>query len=344
VANSPSTAARRVDPSGRPTLDPGGSDEPIDIRGLLAPFARHAKGAIAVVLAFTLALIGVSFLVPARYTAALTLTAENGGERSMSKSFAGLMALAGTSGILGGRTSPDFYAHLATSRTILESLLATEFTDPKTGQSRKLIDILDRSGKTPEERMGRSVEFLRKRVATGVDNTGVITIAVTQSAPGLAANVANRLAAQLNQFNIARLQFQSRAEREFAEERLQAVEAELRTAERQQLDFLQHNREYRQSPLLANEAERLDRAVRLRQEQFVTVNNAYQEARINEVRDTPVLTIIDAAMAPYKRSFPRRSIFAVGGVLIGLVAAVLLVRRWESGDRRASDPAALAQI
>ena len=94
---------------------------------------------------------------------------------------------------------------------------------------------------------------------------------------------------------------------------------------------------YRGSPLLEYEAGRLERTVQLKQELFLTITKAYEEARITEVRDTPILTIIDRAVAPVRRSSPRRKLmvyFALGaGAVVASGMAYLLDFRNTVGAR-----------
>ncbi len=55
---------------------------------------------------------------------------------------------------------------------------------------------------------------------------------------------------------------------------------------------------------------------------------AFEEARIAEARDIPVLTVIDSAVTPVRRSFPRRKLNVVLGLmlggLLGLAASIFL--------------------
>jgi uncharacterized protein involved in exopolysaccharide biosynthesis len=123
----------------------------------------------------------------------------------------------------------------------------------------------------------------------------------------------------LNQFNLERLQSQSRARRQFAQERRDEAEKELKDAESEQLRFLQTNRRYADSPLLSFEEQRLARQVQLRQDVFMTLTREYEQARIAEVRDTPLLTVIDQAVPPERRSFPPRKLI----VLLVMIASAL---------------------
>ncbi len=129
---------------------------------------------------------------------------------------------------------------------------------------------------------------------------------------------------ELNKFNVERRRSQSGEERIFTERRLQEVRKELADAEDELVRFLQRNRQFSEFSVASVGARSLERKVQMKQEVLATMSRSYEEARINEVRDTPVLTVIDRAEPPAWKSFPKRTIsvlvaLVVGGVLgIGL--------------------------
>src|SRR5207302_3590136 len=131
--------------------------------------------------------------------------------------------------------------------------------------------------------------------------------------PVLAAAVANRFVAYLNDFNTKSRQSQARERRKFIEQRLADGEGELRTAEESLRTFYERNRSWQQSPQLVFEEGRLRRQVDLRQEVQRTLRREYETARIEEVNDTPVITVIEPATLPTQPSAPRL------GALLGLV-------------------------
>ena len=304
---------------------------------ILTPLARQWR--LVVLCPIVLALVAgtVSFLVPLVYTATATFTpiSTSGSGLAGFASLAGITGLAGQLGLPtspGASTSPDYFADVLHSREILSSTLLTSFAEQRTegaGSSRLLIDIIRVKGKTEPERLSKGVRKLDKNIRTSVDKqTGIVTLEVRQGWPELAAAVANRLIDELNEFNLQRRQSQSRAQRQFTEQRLKQAEEELREAERTQLRFLETNRRYTESPVLTAEAARLERAVQLKQEVFLTLSKAFEEARIAEVRDTPVLTVIDRAVPPDRRSSPRRVLYVLVALVIGgfVGAATALVR------------------
>jgi uncharacterized protein involved in exopolysaccharide biosynthesis len=180
-------------------------------------------------------------------------------------------------------------------------------------------------GRTREEQLQNGSRILRRLTEATTDkSTGIVTLKVTLQSPRLASDVANHLVQLLNRFNLESRQSQSREQRRFSGERLAVAEQELRAAEQAQLAFLQRNRQYLDSPLLAFEYNRLSRQVQLRQEVYQTLTKAHEEARIAEVRDTPVLTVIDSAIAPIRPSGPRRVLGTMVALIFGGALGVLL--------------------
>ena len=65
--------------------------------------------------------------------------------------------------------------------------------------------------------------------------------------------------------------------------------------------------------------------MQLKQEVFLTLTKAHEEASIAEVRDTPVLTVIDPAVPPAMRSRPRRVLGVTVALIVGGLLGVALV-------------------
>jgi uncharacterized protein involved in exopolysaccharide biosynthesis len=101
----------------------------------------------------------------------------------------------------------------------------------------------------------------------------------------------------------------------------------MRSAEDRLQAFLQRNRDYRNSPELTFQQERLARDVSLQQTVFTTLAQSYEQAKIEEVRDTPALTLIDAPERPPQpdgSGLVKKGLLAVilGG-LLGLGVALV---------------------
>jgi uncharacterized protein involved in exopolysaccharide biosynthesis len=66
--------------------------------------------------------------------------------------------------------------------------------------------------------------------------------------------------------------------------------------------------------------ERLQRQVQVLQEVYLTLRRELETSRIQEVNDAPLLTVVDSAVPPVRRSSPARTRI----VLIAFFAAVCL--------------------
>jgi tyrosine-protein kinase Etk/Wzc len=316
----------------------------ISIFELMTPLVRRWR--LIVATAVVCGLLAAVFLLlqPRTYRASTTFTPENTSSSGLLSSLVGLAGIAGQLGLgtsSSNSVSPDFFVKLVHSEEVLRPTLLTEFALDSASRPQPLLSLLKIRGRFPEEQLQRGVLVLRKRTEANTDkSTGIVTLRVTLQSPQLASNVANHMVRLLNRFNLETRQSQSREQRRFSGERLAEAEKELRAAEQAQLAFLQRNRQYLDSPLLAYEHNRLNREVMLRQEVYQTLTKAYEEARIAEVRDTPVLTVIDSAVAPVHPSGPRRvlgtTVALIFGAALGILLAYLAAARARA--RRAPTP------
>jgi uncharacterized protein involved in exopolysaccharide biosynthesis len=307
------------------------SAEDVSLIQLLTPLIRRWKLLLGIPIILGLFAGLISLALPSVYSAKTTLTPVAGSSigglsGGALASLAGLAGLAGISSGGSGALSPDFIAEVLKSREVLTATLQSRFRGSPGEGERPLLDILSVEGHSMSERISRGVRILEKAVKPKVDHsTGIVTLIVKARNPELAADIANQMLVILNSFNLERRQSQSREQARFTRERLTQAEAELRQAEAAQLRFLQANREYHGAPILEFESSRLQRAVDLKQEVYVSLAKAYDEARISEVRDTPVITTIDSAVAPDQPSGPRPVLNGIIGFLAGGVLAFLLV-------------------
>jgi len=149
-----------------------------------------------------------------------------------------------------------------------------------------------------------------------------VQLTVTTSWPSVSYALADRLIASVNKFNTQTRQSQASAERQFVQGRAREAEIALRDAEDRMQSFLQRNRIVA-SPDLTFERDRLQREISLRQQAYTSLLQSQEEARIREVRDTPVITILEKPALPAVGE-PRHSLSkGLMGALLGIILAVL---------------------
>jgi uncharacterized protein involved in exopolysaccharide biosynthesis len=233
---------------------------------------------------------------------------------------------------------PAFYADLVETRQILETVAAGSYCDPCAPNrvERPLASILGIDVANEHRRQHRAVRYLKGAVSTlVVQRTGLVTIKVKTDSPTLSRQLAERLMDAVVRFNMAMRQSQASAERQFTERRLEEVTGQLRAAELELQDFLRTNRSYRNSPELQFRENRLAREVQLRQELYISLARSHEQARIDEVRDTPVVAVVERANLPLDPD-PRATLLksAFGAVLGAVVAVLFLFLRMQYRARR----------
>ena len=234
---------------------------------------------------------------------------------------------------LGNDNSPPpaFYAAVLMSHEILGAVVDHVYAWPgRNGQkSGTLVDFYEVHGTTAALRRERAIKRLSRDVTAGVSlKTGIIDFQVGARDPSIALQIAKQALAELARFNLTRRQNQAAAERAFTESRQTEARDELRDSENKLQLFLQRNRDYRNSPELVFEFERLSREASLRQQIYASVSQAYEQARIEEVRNTPVYTILDQPQLPVRPErrgirwkVPMSMLFGIALVWLGALVS-----------------------
>lgn len=253
-------------------------------------------------------------------------------------------ALAGVAAQLGVATpgtdaaqSPAFYADLLKSRSVMTAVLQHQYSYSDDGEAKvgRLIELLRVSGSTEGLKLKNAITKLT--ALTKVDlkvRTGVVTLTVRLPNPELSKLVVEQFLAEVNRYNLEQRQSLAGAERRFTDGRITQLKGELREAEDRLEGFLRQNRDYRNSPELTFQRDRLARAVELRQAVYTTVAQANEKARIDEARDTPAITPIDLPNLPARPDGRGRVLWGLIGLAMGAALGCLLGFLRESFDRR----------
>jgi uncharacterized protein involved in exopolysaccharide biosynthesis len=313
----------------------------LDIGRLLA---RHRFAVVIFPLLVAVVTAVISLALPPSFTATTTFVPESPQTTRLPAGLAGLATQFGISLGSEASKSPRFYAEVLRSRELRERLLNTRFqVSDHAPDSATLLVMLGVSGRDRADSVYRGLRRLNRRVAVRVNNqTNIVTLDVDARDPVLAASMANKLVEYLNAFNTQYRQSQAREQRRFVEQRVSAGERDLQTAEESLRTFYERNRSWQHSPQLTFEEGRLRRQVDLRQEVYLTLKREHETARIQEVNDTPIITVIDAATPPVRRSKPRRRVLVLTTlVLAGMVGVFVAATMEYVGQlRRAPSPAA----
>lgn len=286
---------------------------------------RHARlVAVTTIIIVALAIVWTATRDP-EYTSVAVFqpeVSESGGSR--------LSGIAAQLGVPLSSSSPresvEFYAELLQSRAMREKLARSTLSvssDIGAMSQMTVATYLDTEGGSEAERIRRAVKRLDSSIAVGTNvATGLVTLRVSASDGEAAVQMNRTLLQLLNEFNLQSRQTQAAAEREFVSERLAEAEKELRQAESDLENFLQNNRVFAESPQLSFEAARLQRRVDLRQQVYTSLAQMLEQARIDEVRNTPVFTVIDPPEGSAEPSTRSLLLAAIVALVLGVMLAV----------------------
>ena len=150
--------------------------------------------------------------------------------------------------------------------------------------------------------------------------------------PAVSHALNSRLLALLDDFNRDTRRSQSSAERRFTEARQAQLRAELRASEDSAQRFLEDNRSgIATSPQLKFIYDRLQRGVTLKQQVYGNMVQAFEQARIDEVRDTPVITVVESPHRPARPVSRQLAIKAALAFVLGIALGIVWLLARSSG-------------
>lgn len=263
----------------------------------------------------------------------------------------GLAGLAGQFGVsvalpTGNQSlTPEFYTKLLKSRVLLQPLVDDTLVVAENGGRRMaFLDLFNVQGATSAIRQEQGLNRLIGLVSPSVSRTtGVVEVSVATIYPSVSLAIVKAVIERVNEYNQETRQGQAAAERQFVEGRLSVARVELREAEENLGRFLRTNRDLGGSPDLVMQRDRIQREVQLKQEIYTSLMKAYEDVRVREVRDTPVITIFEAPAVPSVPEPRGRFRRLLLGLMLGGFVGVFLAfaGSWMARRRSIGDPEAV---
>jgi uncharacterized protein involved in exopolysaccharide biosynthesis len=311
---------KNVDVSASPTAEEG-----LSLDALVRAFLRWRTLIVGLGLLGGVTAGAVALLSPRTYSSSATFIPQ-GSEASTS----GLALAAGQLGIRvgggGGTWGPPVYVELLHSNALLAPIALDTVTVTEEGRRTTIADVLRvPANKNRLLRAENAVSALAGVVRVAeIKPLGAVEVSVKTRWPSVSLALAERLVSGVNQFNLERRRTQATAERQFVEIQTAEAQTTLRQAEDRLLTFLQRNRAIAGSPELAFERDRLQRDVSLRTQVYTSLLQNLEEARMREVRDTPVITILEPPRLPVMSDGRRTVQRIILGGFIGVAFGVLI--------------------
>jgi uncharacterized protein involved in exopolysaccharide biosynthesis len=355
-----------------PTMKPSPLDSlPPSARRFVAASRERRRPIVAFVLAVMGLSVAVALLLPPWFRAQSTVLPPTEGNDSFGI-MAGLIQGAALSkiGMTTTSTASEIYSEILTSRSLQEDLVQAFHLDRlykrkgmdltlkelnqhvkvvigssgllvvqvedrdaqrAADMANRLVDELDRFNReTLNTRAKRTREFLASRVTDVQTRLRAAEAALTayEQKHGVVADasavggVASIIAQKLN----------LQVKREYVSSYTSAGSAAVRSID---AEIAAYDRELARLPGLKNEGARLALDAEIQRRVFTVLTGQYEDARVQEMRDTPTITVLDRARPPELKARPKRSVI----ILVSTLVALLLCAGWVGSSLRKAAPA-----
>lgn len=247
-----------------------------------------------------------------------------------------LQSLALTAGISIGQKDQNYnITDVAKSRRIAEKVVKNKWNNIGNG-NQNLIDFwnpakrdflskLFKSSAPDDAIINSALDKYFSLLNVNEDRrTGLIKVNIEMESPFLAAEVANFIGSEIQSYIQKQNSAQAAKEKLFISDRLIVVKAELEDLETNLKNFKERNRGYEVSPDLFMKYSQKLREVEAKQQVYVTLQQQLELARINEVKQTPIINILDDARPPVNKSKPNRAIITILFILSGLLISSIV--------------------
>jgi uncharacterized protein involved in exopolysaccharide biosynthesis len=294
---------------------------------LLAFLARALPRAVPFAFAAALIFVVISYFIPPRYASTARFTINTAQESPTG----GLAALARQSGLSlsqgGAEGSLDYWQQIVAGRAVRELVLARGLDVRRSGgnQHIDLIKWYHLEGLRGDTAREAALSALARNLSAGVDSrANILSLVATDRDPVVAAALAAATLEELNAFNTETRQSKARQNRVFVEQRLRDANTDAIQAQERLTGFYTANRNYQSSPALVATEARVRRDAENKAQVYQTLVLEFEQARIQEARDLPALTVIERPVPAIRRVSPNRPALLFMGLILGTALALLL--------------------
>ena len=269
----------------------------------------------SIVLIITLAYL--LFLTKPYFESTVTILPEYGSKSNMLSQLSGLAELAG---VKVGEVAPtELYQNLISSESVLQNVIYAKYKTNEFPDSVNLIKYFRISESDENPAIQKRKYFLKlyeilskARISTDVERmTKILNVTVVMPEAQLSADVANKLVESLDLYIRTQRKSYATEQSFYIEKRTAQIKDSLNIAEEKLKTFREQNRITAQSPNLLLEQGRLVRNLEILQTVFIELTKQLEIAKIDQIKDAPVLNVKEYAKNPVKKAGPKRASFLI---------------------------------
>ena len=157
--------------------------------------------------------------------------------------------------------------------------------------------------------MDIAIDKLSQQIFVEEGESGLIVISVLMEEPQLASDLANYIANYIKTYVRDITLSHSSKHRKFIEERVEYSKKDLAQSEEELKEFSERNPLAVDTPELQLQRGRLMRNMEVNQQVYVVLRQQYEMARINELKEIPVINVLDYGEPSSDKAKPQEVLF-----------------------------------
>jgi uncharacterized protein involved in exopolysaccharide biosynthesis len=217
------------------------------------------------------------------------------------------------------------YPTIITSEAVLKDVIYSKYKTLEYPDSVNLIQYWEIKENKPGGAYETALKDLREGISVSMDiKTSILTMSFETKEPKFSADIVNNVVDELDKFILTKRTTNASEQRKFIEGRLAEVKEDLTKSEENLKTFREQNAQVR-SPQLILEQGRLERDLQINNTLFIELKKQYELAKIEEVKNMPVINVLDFAHPAAFKESPKRLKIVIFVFLFSLASVVVYV-------------------
>ncbi|MAV89085.1 MAG: hypothetical protein CBD21_00880 [bacterium TMED161] len=277
---------------------------------------------------FTLSII-YSLVATPLYKSYVSIYPTNN-DSNLPSSFAGLDGIASTFGFnLSGSDASTFnFPDIVNSRRLKKEIILKKWDSDLYENTVDLVTYwkLDKPSfisnifsldPTPEDHLQNlAIDHLSTLMTVYEHESGMITISLLMEDPAIAAKIVNYISDWIQIYISDEMSFKATKNRKFIEQQLLSAKVDLYESEEELSEFMKAHPLSEEGPEEFTKRARLMRNIEVNTQVYITLKQQYELNKIEELKERPVLNILDTGDVATEKSKPLRTLIVLASTFI----------------------------
>ena len=277
---------------------------------------------------FTLSII-YSLVATPLYKSYVSIYPTNN-DSNLPSSFAGLDGIASTFGFnLSGSDASTFnFPDIVNSRRLKKEIILKKWDSDtyekpvdlvtywKLDEPSFISDIFSLKPIPAEHLQNLAIDHLSTLMTVYEHESGMITISLLMEDPIIAAKIVNYISDWIQIYISDEMSFKATKNRKFIEQQLLSAKADLYESEEELSEFMKDHPLSEEGPEEFTERARLMRNIEVNTQVYITLKQQYELNKIEELKERPVLNILDTGDIATEKSKPLRTLIVLASTFI----------------------------